>query len=113
MKYILGSGFSDGTYETKGYVSHGCWKFANLKTLEGRAQILDGHYKNRSNAVHKCFVASKTNYKTVFAVSDGGSCQGKISYGQSEYMKRGRSTKCAKDGRGGPDASEIYLRISK
>ena len=100
--------FSDGTYETKGYVSYGCWKFANLPSLESKTEILDGNYKNRSDAVGKCFAAAKKKFKRAFAVSDGGSCQGLVDIEQLQFMKQGRSTKCAKDGKGGPDASQIY-----
>ena len=74
---------------------------------------MDGNYKTRSDAVYKCFAHSKAKGKLVFAVSDGGSCQGLSSYRFTEYMKQGRSTKCAKDGKGGPDASQIYINISK
>ena len=105
--------FPDGSYETKGYASLGCWKFADLPSLEGKAEILDGNYTNRSEALHKCFLATRKKGLHVFAVSDGGSCEG-LSYRETNrYMTPGRSTKCTRDGKGGPDASQIYVQIGK
>ena len=101
--------FSDGYYETQGYVSLGCWKFVDLPSMEG---VLDGNYKTRSDAVYKCFAESKKRQRVVFAVSDGGSCQALSMSRFTEYTKQGRSTKCAKDGKGGPDASQVYINLS-
>ena len=84
-----------------------------MPSFEGKAEILDGNYKNRSDAVRKCFVATRKERQIVFAVSDGGSCQGVPMSSYSMYMKQGRSAKCAKDGKGGLDASQIYRHISK
>ena len=74
---------------------------------------LDGNFKNRSDAIHKCFAAARKKYYTVVAVSNGGSCHGTYSHNAIQYMKMGRSNKCAKDGKGGPDASEIYTLMGK
>ena len=106
---------SDDLYETglDGSVSLGCWKFLNLTSLEEKDEILDGNYKNRSDAVHKCFVATRNQNNKVYAVSNGGSCQGLSHQLYTTYMEQGRSTKCAKDGKGGPGASQIYIHISK
>ena len=81
--------------------------------MEEEDEILDGNYKSRSDAIHKCFVATRNQYDTVYAVSNGGSCQGFSNRSYRKYMKQGRSTKCAKDGKGGPGASQIYRHISK
>ena len=76
---------------------------------------MDGNYKNRSDAVHKCREVSKRKRLQIFAVSDGGKCQGLDDDvdDMAMYTKLGPSTKCAKDGKGGPDASQVYSIISK
>ena len=111
LNYIMVLYFSDGSYETKGYAPLGCWKFADLPSLEQKEEILNGNYKNRSDAFHKCFTASRKDYMAVFALTDGGSCQSLSYRSQSEYIKQGRSTKCAQDGKGGPDGSQMYRHI--
>ena len=113
MKYILGSDFPDGPNVTEASVSLGCWKSADLPSFEGKDDILDGKYENRSDAVHKCFAVTRRKDQEVFAVTDGGKCQG-LTYGtMMEYMKQGRSTNCANDGKGGPEASQIYYHFGK
>ena len=72
---------------------------------------LDGNFKNRSDAVHKCFDAARKEEHAVVAVSNGGSCQVTTVSRAIQYMKRGRSEKCAKDGKGGPDASQMYMQF--
>ena len=101
--------FSDGPYAKEGLASLGCWAFANLDSFEGK-EHLDGNYKNRSDAVRKCSIATGKHYIKMFALSDGGSCQG-LGGSIKQYIQQGRSTKCAKDGRGGPDASQMYMQF--
>ena len=109
MKYILGLHFSDDSYETKleGAYPLGCWKLTD--------QPLEGNFKYRSDAVQKCFAAARKKIYGAVAVSNGGSCQVTSPHRLDiiELMKNGRSTKCAKDGKGGPDASQIYGLMSK
>ena len=90
------------------FSSLGCWKDdipRALLNVEGRSEILDGHYKRRENTLQKCFKASVTKGYEVFALQDGGQCFG--AFDSVTYTKYGTSSDCLSDGQGGPMANEV------
>jgi len=68
---------------------------------------LDGHYKSRQNAVHKCFQAALNQGYSVLAVQDGGQCLSSRAAAVT-FMKYGGSENCLGDGKGGPMANQVY-----
>ncbi|XP_047129194.1 uncharacterized protein LOC100207237 isoform X3 [Hydra vulgaris] len=90
------------------YEKLGCWKDAAdraVATLEGLTTLLDGPYKNRADAIKKCYEVSKQRGFAIFAIQDGGWCA--ANNGES-YKKYGSSNDCKEDGKGGPWANQVY-----
>ncbi|XP_078695320.1 uncharacterized protein LOC144924223 isoform X2 [Branchiostoma floridae x Branchiostoma belcheri] len=96
--------------ESPGYVSLGCWKDAGdraIPLLEGTDPRLDGQYRERENAIEKCFQVAASRGFPVFSVQHGGQCFGSAD-GLSTYMKHGPSSDCAADGKGASWANQVY-----
>ena len=94
----------------KDYYMYGCFKDVAssraIPDLEGTDSMLDGDYKTRQDAVKKCYqVAKKRGFK-MFAVQDGQCFSG--PYALYTYSKYRRSSDCKSDGRGAPNANEVY-----
>ncbi|XP_019646607.1 PREDICTED: uncharacterized protein LOC109487084 isoform X2 [Branchiostoma belcheri] len=93
-----------------GYVTLGCWKDSSdraIPILEGTDPRLDGQYRERENAIEKCFQVAVSRGFPVFSVQHGGQCFGSAD-GLSTYMKHGPSSDCAADGKGAAWANQVY-----
>ena len=93
------------------YTSLGCWKdrtwnFA-IPTLEGSSSFYGSNYRNREDAVQKCYQTAKSLGYHVFAVQEGGMCVSSAT-AKSTYKKYGASTACKPDGKGGRNANDVY-----
>ena len=91
------------------YSYAGCWKDTAdraVATLEGLVAILDGPYKNRADAIKKCYTAAKQRNFAYFAVQDGGWCAAGSGIACKKY---GSSGDCRADGKGGPWANDVYI----
>ena len=93
----------------------GCFKDSiprALNSLEGtNPGVLDDHYKRRTDAIGKCYVAAVKVGYNVFAVQDGGQCF--ISKtADVTYNKYGSSSDCGSDKKGGPMANDVYKIIT-
>ena len=91
------------------YVSMGCWEDRverAISPLEGQDQILDGSYKNRKDAIHKCFLAANRRGFQVFAVQDGGWCVSSATAAET-YSKYGEANGCA-GGKGASGTNDVY-----
>ena len=105
------------TYKThidSRFTSLGCWEDKTdraIPSLEGidTHQILRHtvNYKRRKAAIQKCFELARSLGFSVFAIQNGGQCLGS-STAQDTYRKYGESSKCKKDGKGGPLANQVY-----
>ena len=96
------------------FSSLGCWKDKTdraIPSLEGvkTHQILrhTANYQRREAAIQKCFELARSLGFSVFAIQNGGQCLGS-STAQDTYRKYGESSKCKKDGKGGPLANQVY-----
>ena len=82
--------------------------------MEGKSQYINatlyGHYKRRSNAVHRCADAALDKGYEIFAVQDGGQCFSGADAGK-KYKDNGKSSEC-RSMKGGPLANDVYT-ISK
>ncbi|XP_066266629.1 uncharacterized protein [Branchiostoma lanceolatum] len=99
--------------ENRGYVSLGCWKDESdraIPILEGTDPRLDGQYRERDNAIEKCFEVALSRGFPVFSVQHGGQCFGSAD-GLNTYNKHGPSSDCEGDGEGGAWANEVYQII--
>ena len=83
-----------------------------IETLEERDSILDGNYTTRNDSITKCFRAAKKRGFHIFAVQDGGRCASNASAANT-FDKYGSSSVCKLDGKGGPNANEVYYIIGK
>ena len=104
------------------FLTLGCWKDKCnadcsqrlLENMEGKSQYINatlyGHYKRRSNAVHRCADAALDLGYDIFAIQDGGQCFSGKDAGK-KYKDNGKSTDCASM-KGGPLANDVYT-ISK
>ena len=80
------------------------------------ASILDGAYKNRTDAVKKCYnAATKLGYK-YFAVHDGGECLSSETaqftynkYGTCTFMFNYVKVSCCRNYKGGYLAITFYI----
>ena len=98
------------------YRHAGCWADTGdraVPTLEGDEALtntftwfFDRSYKNRFNAVEKCYQAAKQKGMKVFAVQDGGWCA--ASKDINSYRKYGTATNCSA-GKGGGWANDVYV----
>ena len=78
-----------------------------IPTLEGTDDILDGDYWTRTDPIFKCYkVAKKLGFK-VFALQAGGRCESS-STAEKTFNKYGMSSNCDNDGKGGPNANQVY-----
>ena len=87
----------------------GCYEdsIPSLESGDDKDQILDSTAADREDAVKKCAIAAfKRGYKA-FALQQG-SCHASID-AVVTYSKLGRSSKCAGDGKGGPQANRVYI----
>ncbi|CAH1256932.1 Hypp1756 [Branchiostoma lanceolatum] len=92
-------------------MSLGCWRDTPnraIPSLEGTDLRLDGFFKNRDNAIDKCYQVALANDFPMFAVQNGGKCSGSAD-GLSTYNRYGPATTCAADGKGGRWVNEVYL----
>ena len=78
-----------------------------LESAEGKIDYLEDRYKDRENAIKKCYDYALLLGRKVFAIQDGGQC---FTAGQYDsYDTYGGSSACNKeDGKGGPMANEVY-----
>jgi hypothetical protein len=91
----------------------GCFKDSiprALTSLEGKQNlktILTDYYTRRTDAVKKCYEATKKLGNPFFAVQDGGQCFSSQT-AEVSYSKYGSSSDCGSDGEGGPMANSVY-----
>ena len=96
------------------YMSLGCWKFPSGPLYkEPTTEILDGHYKNRTDPIRKCYEALKPDKRALkgpiyFSIFDGGKCV--LNY---FYYYAGQSSSCGIDGTGGADSMNTYIIMGK
>ena len=83
-----------------------------IETLEGQDSILDGNHRTRKDSITKCCCAAKKRGFHIFAVQDGGRCASNASAANT-FDKYGSSSACKLDGKGGPNANEVYYIIGK
>jgi len=93
------------------FESLGCWKDVAseraIVPLEGKDEILDGHYLKREDAITKCYTAAlKLGYR-VFALQHGGFCMSSPE-AEETYHMYGQAKNCREDGEGGPGTSQVY-----
>ena len=95
-----------GVFSEIDYVSLGCYKHGpgSMMTVLEDPEVLDGNYKLRADAVGKCALAASKRGYNVFAAQDGGLCL----VGDS-FNKYGISQDCKSDGKGGPEAINVYI----
>ena len=93
------------------YETIGCFKDNSsspvIETLEGQDFILDGNYTTRQDSINKCFLAAEKRGFHIFALQDGGRCAASASAVKT-FDKYGQSVNCRGDGKGGPEASQVY-----
>ena len=98
------------THFPLGYKSLGCWRDDPeriVPSLENTSPLLQNGYRVRDDSVKKCAKVAKEQGFTGFAVENGGQCFGGLAL-LNRYTMYGRSRDCAKDGRGGDYAMEVY-----
>ena len=78
-----------------------------IESIEGKTELLDGDYSNRTNPIEKCFKAAVSFGYTVFALQDGGRCASAAT-ARETYQKYGLSTNCSDDGEGGVASNDVY-----
>ena len=92
----------------------GCWQDEvkmipkrALESAEGKIDYLEDRYKDREDAIKKCYDYALSIGRNIFAIQDGGQC---FTAGQDDsYDTFGSSSSCNKeDGKGGPMANEVY-----
>ncbi|XP_047127481.1 uncharacterized protein LOC105849214 isoform X1 [Hydra vulgaris] len=91
----------------------GCWKDelnSAMTTLEGSSTILDGFYRNRADAIKKCYEAAKERGFTIFDVRDGGYCS---ACNDGAYRKGGLSNLCNENGKGNVMSNQAYIITEK
>ena len=89
----------------------GCFKDKDERAIPKLIDpILDGHYKERKNALEKCFKAALKRGFQVFALQNGGWCASSATASET-YDTYGRSDACKADGEGGPWANQVYVII--
>ena len=93
------------------YETIGCFKdnsaSPTIETLEGQDPILNGNYTTRQDSIKKCFIAAEKRGFHIFAVQDGGRCAASASAVKT-FDKYDQSQNCRDDGKGGPEASQVY-----
>ena len=98
------------------YESVGCYKDSDERAItsaEGyRYSLPDPHmlshdYKTRKQAIQKCALFAKLQGYKMFAVQDGGQCLTSPT-AHLTYNKYGESQDCKNDGKGGPQANQVY-----
>ena len=97
------------------YMSLGCWKSPKGPGyMEPTTEILDGHYKNRTDPIRKCYEALKPDKRALkgpiyFSLFDGGKCMQSLY----SYYEAGQSLSCGLDGTGGADSMNTYIIMGK
>jgi len=70
--------------------------------------VLDGDYKQRTDAIDKCALAAVKKRYDAFAIHEGGSCLVGETF-HLTFNKYGISQDCKSDGKGAAGASHVYL----
>ena len=90
------------------YVHLGCWKDSSnraIPPIEGYDVRIQDNYREREDAINKCFTVAKEWKLVLFAVQDGGQC---FAGGNLDgYMRYGKSESC-RIGKGGFWANDVY-----
>ena len=102
--------WSSSWLNTANYQTLGCWVGGGLYPLEGWHTSLVGNYKYRKDALEKCYHAALEYGYTIFGLQNGGYCVASGS-GERTYKMKGASTKCMRDGEGGPSADQVSCNI--
>ena len=91
------------------YTHLGCWgdrvNSRAVPKLDGSDSRLKDNYGQRKDAINKCFEVARERKMIIFAIQAGGWCAGDDNL--NGYKKYGSSTAC-KDGKGGPEANDVY-----
>ena len=78
-----------------------------MPSLENTSPLLGSGYRIRKDSINKCARVAKEHGFLAFAIENGGQC-----FSGDKLLKRykmyGKSRDCAKDGRGGDYAMEVY-----
>jgi C-type mannose receptor len=100
------------------YTTMGCYLIPTftrpiIPSNEGRSTtitILDGDYRNRTDAINKCFRAANSLNHNIFALYRGGECLSMSDYiPGGDYNKHGVSgAYCPVDGKGGLFVMHLY-----
>ena len=78
-----------------------------LESAEGKIDYLEDRYKDREDAIKKCYDYALSLGRNVFAIQDGGQCFTERPY--DDFRTFGGSSACDKEsGKGGPMANEVY-----
>lgn len=95
--------------ETK-YYSIGCWKDTWDRAIPVVEDAFEDayKYKERKDAVNKCYDYAKSKGYKAFAVQDGGHCQSGPN-AHITYDRFGGAITCGLDGRGGVWGNEVYM----
>ena len=109
--------FSTGLLPLMEYKSVGCYKDTNeraIDSVDDKWQVdfpdpflLFHDYKTRKQAIQKCALFAKLQGYKMFAVQDGGQCLTSPT-AHLTYNKYGESQDCKSDGKGGPQANQVY-----
>ena len=80
-----------------------------MTVLEGKdPDVLDGDYKQRTDAIEKCALAAIKKRYAVFVIHDGGLCLVRGA-GYHSFNKFGISQDCKSDGKGAARAHHVYV----
>ena len=103
--------YSQGHTERQPFKPMGCWKNGQLPSLEGNASQLDGHYTQRTDAIYKCYKATRERGWDVFAVTDGGQCRSSANAADIYNEKGLQSSFCLniQNGKGDSGNSHVYF----
>ena len=61
----------------------------------------------RQDSIKKCFLGAEKRGLHIFALQDGGRCAASASAVKT-FDKYGQTANCGGDGKGGPEASQVY-----
>ena len=78
-----------------------------MEEREEVKHILDEPFKERKNAIHKCYRAAKYLGYKVFALQDDGSCHSSID-AEKTYNTYGKGHRCKGEGKGAYMAINAY-----
>ena len=95
------------------YIHWGCYRDEiprAIELLEGKKEltlILNGQYRTRKNAIHRCYLAAFKLGYSVFALQDRGQCFSSKAAAKT-YKKYGQSSNCGSEKTGGAFANQVY-----